>query len=509
MFRLKRRVIQLIIMVISVILLIGLLFWLDVLIPVLIGIAIVAPLIVGWQILFDQVQPQGKLAWLLTVFFIPFIGVLAWVMFGRTPRRHRRFKRTSSEIRMLRQAIESEKIETSPDVVSSYPLTRTLEKLGATGADAHTSTKLLVNGEEKFDALLDAINHATDHIHIQYYLFRTDDISLKVRDALIQKSNENVIVRFLYDGLGSQEIGEEFIQPLRESRVHVQAFDPVLHPYLVFNANFRNHQKLIVVDGRIALTGGLNVGDEYLGKNDKLGFWRDTHLRLEGPLVRELQQLFVENWLYAGQGTSDETWDLFADEKHLSQYFVNEPKGQNGATQLLVTSPGKDVTIRDGLMRLLMDAKESIWLTTPYLVPPPELLAILEVAGRSGIDVRIVVPGKGDEWFSFHATEYYFEQLLKRNIKIYKYNRHFIHAKTLLIDGKVALVGSANFDFRSMFLNHEMMIAQFDTTSIQELHEAFLKDFEESILIDWTMLRKKTTGKRFVEAFCHIFSPLL
>ena len=165
-------------MVISVILLIGLLFWLDVLIPVLIGIAIVAPLVVGWQILFDQVQPQGKLAWLLTVFFIPFIDVLAWVMFGRTPRRHRRFKRTSSEIRMLRQAIDSEKIETSPDIVSSYPLTRTLEKLGASGADGHTSTKLLVNGEEKFDALLDAINSATDHIHIQYYLFRTDDISV-------------------------------------------------------------------------------------------------------------------------------------------------------------------------------------------------------------------------------------------------------------------------------------------------------------------------------------------
>ncbi|WP_215143136.1 cardiolipin synthase [Exiguobacterium qingdaonense] len=505
----KRRVIQLFIMVLSVILLVGLFVWLDLLIPLLIGIAIVSPFVIGWQILFDHVQPQGKLAWLLTVFFIPFIGVLAWIMFGRTPRRHRRFKRTSSEIRMLRQAIESEKIVTSPDIGSTYPLTRSLEKLGASGADGHTSTTLLINGEEKFEALIEAINGATDHIHIQYYLFRTDDISLKVRDALIKKSNEHVTVRFLYDGLGSQEIGEDFIEPLRESRVHVQAFDPVLHPYLVFNANFRNHQKLIVVDGRIALTGGLNVGDEYLGKDEKLGFWRDTHLRLEGPIVRELQQLFVENWLYAGQGTIDETWDLFADEEHLSRYFVNEPKGKNGATQLLVTSPGNDVTIRDGFMRLLMDAKESIWLTTPYFIPPPELLAILEVAGKNGIDVRIVVPGKGDEWFSFHATEYYFEQLLKRNIKVYKYNRHFIHAKTLLIDGKVAFVGSANFDFRSMYLNHEMMIAQFDTTSIQELHETFLNDFEESILIDWTMLRKKSSRKRFIEAFCHIFSPLL
>lgn len=509
MFWLKRRIIQLIIIVTSLIFLLAFLFWVDVLVPFLILIAVIAPLVVGWQILFDQVQPQGKLAWLLTVFFIPFLGAFAWVLFGRTPRRHRRIKRTSSEIRMLRQAIESEQIETSPDIITSFPLTRTLERLGASGADAHTSTKLLVNGEEKFKALLDTIEQATDHIHIQYYLFRTDEISLKVRDALIRKSNENVTVRFLYDGLGSQEIGEDFIQPLRDSRVHVQAFDPVVHPLLVFNANFRNHQKLIVVDGRIALTGGLNVGDEYLGKNDKLGFWRDTHLRLEGPLVRELQLLFVENWLYAGHGTKSVTWDLFANEENRSRYFVNEPQGKNGATQLLVTSPGKDVTIRDGLMRLLMEAKESIWLTTPYLIPPPELLAILEVASRSGVDVRLVVPGKGDEWFSFHASEYYFEQLLKRNIKIYKFNRHFIHAKTILIDGKIALVGSANFDFRSMYLNHEMTIAQFETTSIQELHDAFLKDFEQSILIDWSMLRKKTTGKRFIEAFCHIFSPLL
>ncbi|MEW8967187.1 cardiolipin synthase [Exiguobacterium alkaliphilum] len=508
MYLLKRRVLQFFTMILLGMLLLVLLYSIDGLIPFLIVIAIAAPLIVGWQILFDQVQPQAKLAWLLAVLFIPFLGALAWVMFGRTPRRHRRVKRTSSEIRMFRQAIENERIETTNAISDRFPLTRTLEKLGATGADEHTSTKLLVNGEAKFEAVRD-IEQATHHIHVQYYLFRTDDISSKIRDALIKKSNENVTVRFLYDGLGSQEIGEDFIEPLRESRVHVEAFDPVVHPLLVFNANFRNHQKLIVIDGKIAYTGGLNVGDEYLGKEEKLGFWRDTHLRVEGPLVRELQRLFIENWLYAGIEDDKETWDLFANEEHLPEYFIDEPKDLNGATQLLVTSPGKDVTIRDGLMQLMMEAKESIWITTPYLIPPPELLALLEVAGKSGIDVRIVVPGKGDEWFSFHATEYYFEQLLKRNVRIYKYNRHFIHAKTVLIDGKLALVGTANLDFRSMYLNHEMTIAQFETSSVQELHDAFLKDFDESILIDWSILRKKTNGKRFVEAFCHIFSPLL
>jgi len=506
---LKRRVLQFIIMILFGILLLALLYSIDGLIPFLFILAIAAPLIVGWQILFDQVQPQAKLSWLLAVLFIPFLGALAWVMFGRTPRRHRRVKRTSSEIRMFRQAIENERIETTNAISDRFPLTRTLEKLGATGADGQTSTKLLVNGDAKYEAVIRDIDQATHHIHIQYYLFRTDEISMKIRDALIKRANENVTVRFLYDGLGSQEINEEFVEPLRESRVFVQAFDPVVHPLLVFNANFRNHQKLIVIDGKIAYTGGLNVGDEYLGKEEKLGFWRDTHLRVEGPLVRELQRLFVENWLYAGVEEDQETWDLFANDEHLPQYFIDEPKETNGATQLLVTSPGKDVTIRDGLMQLMMQAKESIWITTPYLIPPPELLALLEVTSKSGIDVRIVVPGKGDEWFSFHATEYYFEQLLKRNVRIYKYNRHFIHAKTVLIDGKIALVGTANLDFRSMYLNHEMTIAQFETSSVQELHDAFLKDFDESILIDWSILRKKTNGKRFVEAFCHIFSPLL
>ncbi|MCC5891091.1 cardiolipin synthase [Exiguobacterium sp.] len=509
MYLLKRRVLQFFTMILFGILLLVLLYSIDGLIPFLIVIAIAAPLLVGWHIIFDKVQPQAKLAWLLAVLFIPFLGSLAWVMFGRTPRRHRRIKRTSSEIRMFRQAIEDERIETTNDISDRFPLTRTLEKLGATGADGHTSTRLLVNGDAKYEAVLKDIEEATHHIHVQYYLFRTDEISMKIRDALIKKSNENVTVRFLYDGLGSQEIGEAFIEPLRESRVHVQAFDPVVHPLLVFNANFRNHQKLIVLDGNVAYTGGLNVGDEYLGKEEKLGFWRDTHLRVEGPLVRELQRLFIENWLYAGHEDDKETWDLFADSEHLPEYFIDEPNASNGATQLLVTSPGKDVTIRDGLMRLMMEAKESIWITTPYLIPPPELLALLEVAGKSGIDVRIVVPGKGDEWFSFHATEYYFEQLLKRNVRIYKYNRHFIHAKTVLIDGKIALVGTANFDFRSMYLNHEMTIAQYETSSVGELRDAFLQDFEESILIDWSILRKKTNGKRFVEAFCHIFSPLL
>lgn len=505
----KRRVLQLIAMFALGIFLLLSLYSIDGLIPFLVGAAILIPLIVGWHILFDQVQPQAKLAWLLAVLFLPFLGALAWVLFGRTPKRHRRIKRTSSEIRMFRQAIEADRVETTNELSDRFPLTRTLEKLGATGADGQTATKLLVNGDEKYDAVLKDIEQAMHHIHVQYYLFRTDEISLKIRDALIKRSNENVTVRFLYDGLGSQEISEDFLEPLRESRVHVEAFDPVLHSLLVFNANFRNHQKLIVIDGRIAYTGGLNVGDEYLGKHKKLGFWRDTHLRVEGPLVRELQRLFVENWLYAGHEEESETWDLFADAKHIREYFLNEPQDANGATQLLITSPGKDVTIRDGLMRLLMEAKESIWITTPYLIPPPELLAVLEVAGKSGIDVRIVVPGQGDEWFSFHATEYYFEQLLKRNIRIYKYNRHFIHAKTVLIDGKIALVGTANFDFRSMYLNHEMTIAQFETSSINQLHDAFLKDFDESTLVDWSMLRKKSNGKRLVEAFCHIFSPLL
>jgi len=408
---LKRRVLQFIIMILFGILLLALLYSIDGLIPFLFILAIAAPLIVGWQILFDQVQPQAKLSWLLAVLFIPFLGALAWVMFGRTPRRHRRVKRTSSEIRMFRQAIENERIETTNAISDRFPLTRTLEKLGATGADGQTSTKLLVNGDAKYEAVIRDIDQATHHIHIQYYLFRTDEISMKIRDALIKRANENVTVRFLYDGLGSQEINEEFVEPLRESRVFVQAFDPVVHPLLVFNANFRNHQKLIVIDGKIAYTGGLNVGDEYLGKEEKLGFWRDTHLRVEGPLVRELQRLFVENWLYAGVEEDQETWDLFANDEHLPQYFIDEPKETNGATQLLVTSPGKDVTIRDGLMQLMMQAKESIWITTPYLIPPPELLALLEVTSKSGIDVRIVVPGKGDEWFSFHATEYYFDAM--------------------------------------------------------------------------------------------------
>lgn len=508
-YRLKSRVFQLLALLVLCIFLLFLLYSVDGLIPFMIGIGIIAPLVVGWHILFDNIQPQAKLSWLLAVFFIPFLGVIGWILFGRIPRRHRRIKRTSSDIRMFRQAIENERIYTPQEALERYPLTKKLEQIGATGADNRTSTKLLVNGDQKYEAVLKDIEQATHHIHVQYYLFRTDEISLKIRDALIKKAEENVTIRFLYDGLGSQEINEEFIEPLRQSKVYVQAFDPVVHPFLVFNANFRNHQKLIVLDGHIAYTGGLNVGDEYLGKHKKLGFWRDTHLRMEGPLVRELQRLFVENWLYAGYEDEEETWDLFADEEHLPQYFVDEPQAVNGATQLLITSPGKDVTIRDGLMRLIMEAKESIWITTPYLIPPPELFALLEVAGKSDLDVRIVVPGKGDEWFSFHATEYHFEQLLKRNIKIYKYNCHFIHAKTALIDGKIALVGTANFDFRSMYLNHEMTIAQFETTSINELHDAFLQDFDESTLLDLSMMRDKTKRKRFTEAFCHLLSPLL
>ncbi|WP_114569715.1 cardiolipin synthase [Exiguobacterium flavidum] len=471
---------------------------------------IVVPLVVIMIIFIENRTAESTIAWFLVLVFLPIIGVVIWAMFGRNPRRRRRSRRSHEERQLFRQAVRPIRslavTDLSPDHLK---LANTIRNFGGGGVDVHTSSQVLTNGGETFPAILEAIRSAENHVHIQYYIYRTDELSTAIRDALIERAKSGVEVRFMYDGLGSYGLNESFLRPLKEAGGKVVAFDPISSPLFIFTANFRNHRKIVVVDGKVGFTGGLNVGNEYDGKDPKFGFWRDTHLRLEGRAVKELQATFIDDWLY-GQIEKDDTWETFANETNLPLYFPAHDVETDGAVQIVTSGPtSKDPAIRNALIAAIITAQRSIWIATPYLVPDNETLTLLRLAARAGLDVRILTPGKGDSFTSYYATRSYFGPLLKDGVKIYTYNRHFMHAKIVLVDGKIGVVGTANMDIRSFVLNYELMAFLYDTESAKELERDFIDDFEVSIQLSSQDYVKRSFRFRIFESLSRLISPLL
>nr|WP_251137921.1 cardiolipin synthase [Exiguobacterium sp. s130] len=472
--------------------------------------ATVVPLAVIMIIFIENRTAESTIAWFLVLIFLPILGVIIWLMFGRNPRRRRRNRRSHDERKLLKQAIRPVRSLAVSELPTNHlKLANTIRNFGGGGVDVHTASEILTNGEATFPAILDAIRQAKHHVHIQYYIYRNDETGKAIREALVERLEAGVEVRFMYDGLGSYMLGENFLRPLRDAGAHIAAYDPISSPLFIFTANFRNHRKIVVVDGKVGFTGGLNVGDEYDSKSKKFGFWRDTHLRLEGRAVKELQATFLDDWIYA-QIESDDTWETFAGEETIHQYFPKHDVASDGAIQIVTSGPtSKDPAIRNALIAAIISAQRSIWIATPYLIPDNETMTLLRLAARAGLDVRILTPGKGDSFTSYYGTRSYFGPLLKDGVKIYTYNRHFIHAKLFLVDGKIGAVGTANMDIRSFVLNYELMAFLYDTESAEQLERDFIADFDVSIQLSSNDYVKRPLRFRIFESLSRLISPLL
>lgn len=486
------------------------LYQLDYLYFVLTISAVVVPLAVIMIIFIENRTAESTIAWFLVLIFLPILGVIIWMMFGRNPRRRRRNRRSHDERMLLKQATRPVRSLAVSELPANHlKLANTIRNFGGGGVDVHTASNILTNGTETFPAILEAIRSAKHHVHIQYYIYRNDETGKAIREALIERLEAGVEVRFMYDGLGSYMLGEGFLRPLRDAGAKIAAYDPISSPLFIFTANFRNHRKIVVIDGKVGFTGGLNVGDEYDGKNKKFGFWRDTHLRLEGRAVKELQATFLDDWIYAHLEGTD-TWETFGGEDGLARYFPKHDAETDGAVQVVTSGPtSKDPAIRNALIAAIISAQRSIWIATPYLIPDNETMTLLRLAARAGLDVRILTPGRGDSFTSYYGTRSYFGPLLKDGVKIYTYNRHFIHAKIVLIDGKIGVVGTANMDIRSFVLNYEIMAFLYDTESASKLEQDFIDDFEVSIQLSSNDYVKRSLRFRLFESFSRLISPLL
>lgn len=358
---------------------------------------------------------------------------------------------------------------------------------------------VLTNGEEKFTALIEDLGNAQYYIHLEYYIFRADEIGTQLQNLLIHKVQTGVKVRVILDALGSYTLPASFIEKMRSAGIEVNMFFPLKFPRVLSTINYRNHRKCVVIDGRIGYLGGLNVGDEYLSRDPKLGFWRDTHLRLEGECVQTMQATFLNDWYFLTQ-------QELADRR----YYPQPQVAGNALTQILAGGPdSKQEPMKELFFTILTTAQKEILLTTPYFIPDESMLMALKSAALSGLKVKILVQGKPDHQLPYLASASYFEELLKVGVQIYRYQKGILHSKVLIIDQQMSIVGSANFDIRSFQLDFELSALIYSSEIAERLYVDFQHDLEESILLNYEEFSQRKLWQKIKEANASLLAPLL
>ncbi len=476
----------------------------------LLGVLFILNLALAAVIIFLERKDVGATwAWLMVLFFIPLLGFILYLVFGQNLSRKRLFdwddmKKIGIE-NLIQKQIHSLKEHRFPfknEMASRY---QDLIYMHLMNNDAlltqDNDVTLFTHGEDKFASLLDDLDAATDHIHIQYYIFKKDHLGKKILEKLTEKARQGVKIRVLYDEMGSRRTRRGFFKELLAAGGEVEVFFPSKIPFVNLRLNYRNHRKLVIIDGRIGYVGGFNIGDEYLGLNPKFGYWRDTHLRIEGSSSLAMQTRFILDWNQASRSKKI-AYDL--------RYFpISAFTGQAGV-QIVTCGPDSEwEQIKNGYIKMISSAKKSIYIQTPYFIPDVSLLDSLRIASLTGVDVRIMIPNKPDHLFVYWATYSYIGELLKAGVKIYIYENGFIHAKTIVVDEEISSVGTANIDVRSFRLNFEVNAFLYDQEISMELSSAFMDDMEKSRELTLDDYLERPVMIKVKESISRLLSPIL
>lgn len=449
-------------------------------------------------------------AWLLVITMLPGIGFVIYLFLGRKISKEKIFDIRSQERIGMAQLVESQKklIESENlDVPESKYQDKTFEliQLFLNSNEAvltkGNNVKLISDGDDKFDQLLKDISQAEHHIHVTYYIFRGDNIGTKLVRALEEKAKQGVKVKVLYDPVGARVLGKHFFDGLREVGGQAEPFFGSRFFLINLRLNYRNHRKIVVIDGKIGYTGGFNVGDDYLGLYEEMGYWRDTHLRIEGNGVLSLQTRFLMDWNASTKGKTigyDEVYFPFS--------------GLKGSTDMQIVSSGPDNemhAIEKGFIKLISMAKESVYIQTPYFIPNEALMETIKIAILSGIDVKVMIPNKPDHPFIYRATLSYATELIDYGAEVYIYDSGFLHSKTIVIDEELLSVGTANFDIRSFKLNFEVNAFIYDRYLAKAQVELFQNDAMGSYLLTKEITAGYSKWELFKQQFSRLFSPIL
>lgn len=438
------------------------------------------------------------LAWVLVLLFLPVLGMLLYFFFGRDKRKEKMIgKRLMSQINQRNLSADVNRY--IPDLPQEYSSlhsffcnTSSANALPADSIDVITDTKKYAI------MLMRELERADKHIHMLFYIFEDDDFGRAVRDILMRKARQGVEVRLIYDSVGCWSVKKDFFDDMRSAGVYVESFLKVHFPLFSKKVNYRNHRKLVVIDGKTGFIGGCNIADRYV-TGGIWGYWRDTVLLVRGMAVWGLQFAFLIDWYFANHS-------LVSGKN----YFPQQGKGNAGWMQVVTSNPVGEVrTLMSGIVKMLSSVRNYVYLQTPYFMPNESFMLALRCAALSGADVRLMIPEHCDSKIAGYASRSYLGELLNAGVKVYLYKDGFIHSKSIVCDDYLSSVGSMNLDYRSFYYNFEVSAFVYDKTVALDLKTSFLNDIKQCRQLTLGEYRNRTLRERCLESCARLFSPLM
>lgn len=441
--------------------------------------------------------PQGATAWVMSLLSFPFISVPLYILIGRNKFEGYNTKRRVLDFKVQKEfddlkAIHDDYLSSSDEMKI---ITRLVSPRNQPGFTRKNSIKLLINSDKAFPEMLEELNKAKDYIIFQYYVVRGDETGLLFLDILIKKAREGVKVTFMNDAIGVI-VPPPILKEMEEAGIQIGTFNESTRKGKL-QINFRNHRKILVIDGRVAFLGGLNIGDEYRGLKKKFGPWRDTNVRIEGPSVIAAQLASAKDWYCIHEKPIEVKWDI-------------QPAEDNANIMVLHSGPADDKHVcLLSHIALINSATKKLWIANPYYVPPESLMDAILLASMRGVDVRILLPSYSDARFVMLASKVYQKVLLKHGVKVYRYTAGFLHQKVMIVDDEFAVVGSANFDCRSMFINFEVSVITSDKPFIEDCSKMLRHDFEISEVVHLQEFKKVPLFEKIVSRGANLLAPIL
>ena len=466
-------------------------------IEISISLSYLLGIIFAGNALWKSRTPQGATAWVIALISLPMLTIPLFLIFGKS-----RFI-GKVELKKIKDQSALSELKEIEDFLNHdlsqkeklIPLDQIAELSGQPGFTNGNHAEILVDGEETYGQILNEIKNAQNYILFQFYIFRFDKVGQAFIEALTKKASEGIRVYFLSDKIGTTS-NKHFIGKLEKAGVQVKVFYSSRDWESRFQLNFRNHKKLVIVDGEVCITGGLNVGEDYIGRYPDIGEWRDTAIRIEGPAVQAAQLSFTTDWYWASSEIIDLNW-------------TPKFKPQNSQMMIQYTGPSDKVEAAHLIhIEMINQAQEKLWIATPYFIPSESILNAIVLAKIRGVDVRIILPATSDNPMLFYATQVYIEKLLIQQVPVYLYNKGFMHQKVLMTENVVS-IGSLNMDSRSFFLNFELFTLSNELSLIEETQIILLKDIIHSTQARLSQIQKRPWKDQFLSRFFNLFSPVL
>ncbi len=449
-------------------------------------------------VILDNRNPIKTMAWILVLFFLPVVGLLFYLFFGRSTRKEQLITKKGYARLSKRPMMEYQTQESLAGNVSKQRLVSFFTQVNSALTFEGNQVEFYTNGYSMIQSMIRELSRARHHIHLEYYIFEDDAVGRLLRDVLIDRARAGVKVRVLYDDVGCWKVDHAFYEQMLCEGIEVQGFLKVRFPQFTSKVNYRNHRKLTIIDGEVGFIGGMNIAERYL-KGVSWESWRDTQVKLSGKAVYGLQTAFLTDW--------------YAVDRSLitsAEYFPAIPSRGETIAQIVTSDPvGEWKDIMQGLMMAICSARHYFYVQSPYFVPTEQIKTALQTAALSGVDVRLMLPKRADTWLIHESSLSYLEDMMKAGVKIYLYRRGFLHSKLMVCDDELSTVGSTNMDFRSFEHNFEANAFFYDKMTALAIKNIFLEDQKHCLLLSSKIWNKRSWKNKVIESVVRLLAPLL